>query len=402
MRKIFFNKSLLKSLVIVLVVSIFSVGFFNSNASAECYQYSSTGTMITSATPVFNNFCNVPYNINNESNFVRIRQNVSGNDMNNVTNPPYISNSLSSICAVGSTYDIWNYLHNNASPNFNPDHNPSDPSAVAHNVQENLSATFGKGTHFTFSDIVSASNANTVQASATLNCGNNNVEVNLVPASVHIYSLPYGWLNLSDSTINGGQTKVGSPIAGSGDMWGCWNYRMVIVYQIVVTAVPPTPTVTPVCKLITLESQGQVAKLEGLDYSLGSATLNSVTISFGNGASSIVNLTPSQVASLQTSPYVYTYSQNGNYSVKATINTSMGDYSSVQCIASVNVSIPTTPTTPTPPTTTPTSPTTPTTPTPPSKLVNTGPGDVIGIFMAFVLAGIFVGYRLFNRKTSVK
>ncbi len=383
-------------LSIVFVVALFTtVGILNTQVSADCYQYTTTKTVVTSATPVFNNFCNVPYSIGNEANFVRIRQDINGNVMDNINNPAY-SNGLTSNCATGTKFDIWNYLHNDASPNYNPDLNPSNPSAVAHNVKENLSASFGQNTQFSFSDTITASNATTVTDSTTLNCGNNKVQLSLVPGSVHIYSLQYSWNSLPDGTINNGPVQVGSPALGSGDMWGCWNYRIVIVYQVEVTAIP-TVTVNPVCNLISLEANGMVAKLDDVSYSSGSATVTGVTVNFGDGAAnSIIKLTPAQVAALSaTNPYVYTYTKPGNYTVQATVNSSLGDVTSSTC---TTVLSPTTPPS-TPPTTPPsTPPTTPPTKTP-TTLVNTGPGSTIALFFGSTLVGT-LGYGWFTKRSK--
>ncbi len=370
-------------LTLILTAVIFVVlGVLNSQlASADCYQYSTSGTMVTSATPVFNNFCNVPYGIGNESNFVRIRQNSNGNDMDNTNNPAYSTNGLVSACATGSKYDVWNYLHNDASPNYNPDVNPSNPSAVAKNVQEHLSATFGQGTQFTFNDIVTATNAATVSGSTSLNCGNTKVQLSLVPGSVHIYSLPYSWNNLSDGVVNGGALTVGSPVLGSGDMWGCWEYRIVIVYQVQVTAVP-TVTINPVCSLITIETNGMVAKLDNVSYTSGTATVSGVSVNFGDGSSkSVIVLSPAQLATLSASnPYSYVYSTPGNYTIQATVNSNLGNFSSTNCTKTVAITIPPV--------------------TPPKTLVNTGPGDTIGLFFGSSLAGT-VFYRWYTRKNKI-
>ncbi len=386
---------LFKSMIVIIVLCFTGLAVFNASVSADCYQYSSTGTMVTSATPVLNNFCNVPNNIGNESNFVRIRQNVNGNDEDNYNNPTYSTSGLTSACSVGSKYDIWNYLHNNASTNYNPDVNPNDPSAVAKNVQENLTAQLGNGSVFNFYDTITASNAASVKASTTLNCGSNKVALSLVPGSVHIYSLPYGWLNLADSNINGGPVTVGSPIAGSGSMWGCWNYRIFIIYQIQVTAIPAVVT-PPTCNIITIEANGSVAKLDNISYSAGSSNVTGASVNFGNG--STINLTPAQLNSLSaTNPYSYTYSKPGNYTIQATINTSNGNVTSTNCLTSITVAnTPTPPTTP--PSTPPSTPTPPaTTTTPPTTLVNTGPGNVIALFIGFMAFGI-IGYRIFAKR----
>lgn len=208
---------------------------FGGVASADCFQYSGSG-MTTSSTPVFNNICGAPENIGNESDFVRVRQNTNGNDMDNANNGSYTGGTLSAACNDGDRFDVWNYLHNDASQDANDNGNGT---AVAHNVQSHLTAQLGSGNSFNFGDTISASNAASVSDSAALSCGKQ-VQLSVVPGSVHIYSIPYGaWKNLGDGSVNG-TTKLGSPTLGSGDVWGCWNYRVVVVYQVKVT-VPQVP-----------------------------------------------------------------------------------------------------------------------------------------------------------------
>lgn len=395
-----FNKITALSAMLVLATASVLVAF-SGTASAACYQYNQNG-FTTSSTPVFNNICGVPEGINNEANFVRIRQNVNGNDMNNNSNPAYSIGTLSATCNTGTKFDVWNYLHNDASSNDNPNTNPSNPSAVAKNVQEDLAAQFGVGSHFNFSDTITASNAATVTDSASLNCGNQQVNLSIVPGSVHIYSAPYNsWQNLPTNTVNGSGANVpltvGSPIMGSGQMWGCWNYRIVIVYQVQTTVVAPKVT-PPTCNLLTLESQGQVAKIEGLNYTANNSTITGATINFGNGVSQ--NLSLAQLQSLSpNTPYIYNYPISGAYTVRATMQTNMGSVTSNQCTAvisttSASTSTPSTPTTPPVTTTSTTITPTPTTTTPPSQLINTGPGNTIAIFA--VVSGISTfAYRWF-------
>jgi hypothetical protein len=366
---------------------------FGGVAQAACYQYNPNG-FNTSSTPVFNNICGAPEGVGNESDFVRIRPDLDGNDEDNSTNnPAYTVGGINAACNTGDKFDVWNYLHNDASSD---DNDNGAGTAVAHNVQTHMTAPLGTtNNNFTFGDTVTASNAATVTDSASLNCGSTQVKLSIVPGSVHIYSIPYAaWENLPDSTINT-PTKIGSTSAGassmtSGTMWGCWTYRIIIVYQVQVTAVPPKVTTTPpTCNLLTLESEGQVAKVEGLDYTAGSSTVNGATIQFYNGTTlvSTDNLTLAQLQALGTTPATYTYAATGSYKVVGTVNTTLSgtatDVTAATCAATFTAS---TPPAVTPPTTT--------TPTPPTTLVNTGPGSVAGMF-AGVTAISAVGYRWF-------
>jgi hypothetical protein len=376
---------------------------FTGTASADCYQYNQNG-FTTSSTPVFNNICGVPEGINNESDFVRIRQSSNGNDEDNTNNPAYTVGTLTSSCAPGTKYDLWNYLHNDASSNDNPD--TGSGSAVATGVSEDLTAPINTtNDSFTFGDTITSTNAanSGIHDSATLDCNGQQVQLSLVTGSVHIYSDPYGttWANLPDGTLNNplavGSTSAGASSEGSGSEWGCWTYRIVIVYQVEVTAVPTPPKVTPpVCNLLTVVADNENVKLEGLKYTSNGATVTGASINFGNGTTE--TLTPAQISALSaTSPYTFSYSKAGTYNVTATINTSNGNVTSASCVGSITTSTPTTPPT-TPPSTPPTTPPTVVTTTP-TSLANTGPGSVIAIFAVATAIGAgayrwFLGRRL--------
>lgn len=252
-----FKKLFITGAATVLGVSAMFFGLSGS-AFADCYVYNQNG-FNTSATPVFNNICGVPEGIGNESDFVRIRQNTNGDDTDNTDNSAYTVGTLTSQCTTGTKYDVWNYLHNDA---YSQDNDNGSGSAVAHDVISTMTAQYGTGSNFQFGDTVTANNAESVSDAANLNCDGNTVTLTLVPGSVHIASTAYGsnWDNLPDTTINN-PLKLGSPIIGSGDQWGCWNYRIVVVYQVTVAAktTPPTtppPTTPPSTPPQTLISTG--------------------------------------------------------------------------------------------------------------------------------------------------
>jgi hypothetical protein len=392
------NKLRISSAVIGIAgAALLTFSGMASAATAGCYQYNANG-FVTSATPVFNNICGTPEGINDESNFVRVRQDTNGNDEDNTNNSAYTVGTLNSACESGSNYDVWNYLHNDATSD---DNDNGSGSAVAHNVQTHLTADLNKtSTSFNFGDTVTASNAASVSDSAVLDCGTSQVKLSLVPGSVHIYSIPYAaWDNLSDSSING-TTTLGSPTLGSGDMWGCWNYRMVIVYQVTVTKIATPPTVAGVCTLLSVEanSDRQVTISNLTDQTTGTS-LKDVVINWGDNSTDTYTSLSSAIS--QT----HTYSTTGSYVVYATMDFTAAGQSDItsggansDCAKEVTFNT-TTPPTVTPPTTIITT-STPSTPSTPSQLVNTGPGSVIGIFAA-VSAIATVGYRYFlGRKVT--
>ncbi len=250
----------------VLASGAMSIGSASATTSQPpCFQYNSSGNFFTSYTPVFNDICNDPTGINslsgpvplgNEANFVRIRQDVSGVDTSNVTNPPLQIGSLTNVCTPGSKFDVWTYIHNDAFSQYNDN---GSGSAVAKNAQLNISAP-GVNTNnstFNFTSTVSADNAAaTVSDTASLVCSNSQqVKLTLVPSSVN-YTLNVAsptWSVLPDSAINS-TTNIGNPIFPQpgqvGYQWGCYNYRIIVVYQVAVSQIPtpptpPTPPVTP-------------------------------------------------------------------------------------------------------------------------------------------------------------
>ena len=370
-----------------LLFSLISLIGSTGNVSAAClYQYSSNG-FNTSSTPVFNSICGVPEGIGNENNFVRIRPDVSGNDENNQNNPNYTIGTLTSVCNGGSKYDIWNYVHNNASQNDNPD--VGSGSAVALNTAINMTAPIGTVSNlFNFGATVSASNATSVTDSAVLNCGNKQVKLSLVPGSIHIYSEPYGgWQNLPNNSLNNstplGSTNAGLASMGSGNVWGCWNYRIVIVYQVEVNTYQPA-VLMPTCNLISLENDNGVARIDSISYTANSATVTGYIVDIVNGSNVVAdNLTTNQL------PFSYNMTSGNTYTFKVYVVSSLGNVTSPGCTGTLTAQVISRPPTPTPPT-----------PTPPKQLVNTGPGSFIGLFVGVTILGAIIHNFIMRKKVT--
>ncbi|MEI8188067.1 MAG: hypothetical protein WCG30_03945 [Candidatus Saccharibacteria bacterium] len=366
------------SLFTLLTTTVFA-GSISANANC-LYNYNPKG-FDTSATPVFNSICNVP-DLGNEPNFVRIRQNTNGNDMDNAHNPSFTSAGLTSSCAVGTKFDIWNYLHNDASPAYNPDKNAKNPSAVAKNVTTYLSAGINTpGNTFKFGDMITAYNAKGVSSNVSLNCNGQKVKLQLVPSSLNVFSSVYGkWMNQPNGdslvTVNGtkgfslGATNLGDKSFGSGQQWGCWDYRIVVVYQVEVQAAPdPIPAT---CDLLKLENNNGVAKVD-VNYTANDSAVNTISLLI-NGQT--VSLKPSQL------PYSFNMNPGSTYNVSATLNYALasanGSTTSKTCSGSIST-------------------TKLVSPTPPTRLVNTGPGDVVAVFIAAVISG-YTSFRFYLKK----
>ena len=365
MKSFKFLKPVLQSAAITLVSVIgLSLGL-GAKASAACVQYDPNAT--TPTTPVFNNICNVPQGIGNEPDFVRVRQSSNGNNEDNQNNPAYVD-TLNAACNANDQFDVWTYVHNNAVSAFN---NNGSGTAVAHNVNLHLTAPLNTtNDKFTFSSSVSASNAAGVQDSATLNCNGKPVQLTLVPTSVHIYSQQYNWHDLPDSSVNS-TFPIGSPNLGSGDQWGCWEYRIVVVYSVKVTQ-PQVQVQDVVCSLLELSVVDQKgrkvhAKVTG---QATNTTISGYSISWGDGTSNNVQESD------------HTFSKDGTYTVTGNVTAQVNGQdktaTSDNCKKQVTFS-----------------------PTAPPVLPNTGSGDIVGIFSLVTVAGALAHRYLLGRKSSL-
>jgi hypothetical protein len=351
-------------------------------ASAACWQYDPSG-FTTSNTPVFNNICGVPNGIGNESDFVRIRPNTTGDDTSTSNNSAYVD-TLSSACNSGDKFDIHTYIHNDATPDQN---NNGSGTAVAHGVQLSLAAPTGNtGSNFTFASTVTATNAATVKDTATLNCNGQPVKLTLVPGTVKIYGTQYPWTGLPDNSVNG-TFKIGSPVMGSGDIWGCWEYRVVVVYEVQVQKeVPPA---TAQCTLLSIfASDNRKVTVSNFTVTQTNAALKSVVLDWGD--TNKVTLNSADAVKGQT----HTYDKDGTFLISAVATFSVEGQPDIvsggpgtACAQQVVFS-PTQPPKVTPP------------PTTPSTLVNTGPGTVAGLFAATTIAGTAAYRKLLARKLS--
>ena len=359
---------------------------FGGVASADCFQYNANG-FTTSNTPVFNNICNVPNGIGDEANFVKIRPNTTGDDTSTSNNAAYADN-LNAACNNGDNFDIHTYIHNDATADQN---NNGAGTAVAHGVQLSLAAATGTtASSFNFASTVTADNAATVHDSTTLNCSNGPVKLTLVPNTVKVYGTQYSWTGLPDNSVN--ETfKIGSPIINSGDQWGCWNYRVVVVYEVTVQKMtPPPPTPAFMCTDLGLTAEdNRTVKISNFTTTQANgASFTNAVIDWGDN---------STVTSSSPVGLTHQYSANGTYTVTATahFNVNGEDQTSggASCMQNVTFSS-TGPPVVTPPTTTTTTAGTPT------ALVNTGPGSVIGLFAATALGGTAFYRRLLARRLS--
>lgn len=380
-----------------VVLTICSVLGFTAFASAQCTQYNDAGTS-TSATPIFNNFCGVP-NFGDETDFVRVRQNTTG-DPTSGSNAAYVD-GLTSSCDDGSVYDVRTYVHNGADPAGN---DPSQGSiAVAHNVSVAMSAPINTtGNNFAFNSSINASNAASVSDGASLNCNGEPVELTLVPASVHVYSQIYGWKSIGDNSAVNGSITVGSPTFASGDVFACWEFRIVVVYQVTVHKKVVPPPVTATCDLLTVTAdRDRKVQINQFKFTSTNANVKNVAVDWGDDSAKFTTTDANSVVG-QT----HQYGKDGTYLITAVITFSVAGKPDVTsggagtgCAQEVTFK------SQQPPAVTQAVSVPPAAVSAvsqrPSQIANVGPGSITALFVAATLAGT-LGYRWYiGRRLSL-
>ncbi len=339
-------------------------------------QYSPNGNG-TSATPVLNEFYDVPNGIGDEADFVKVKPKAADNGA-------YVD-TLNDACKDGSTYNVRTYIHNGASPNYN---NDGAGSAVAHDVTVALKAELSaKKSKFKFESTIAASNMAGDTNTAYLNCGNKTVKLSLVASSVQVYSKNIGFTDKSDSTINGAPFKVGSRVANSGDQWACWNDRIIVFYEVKVEEVPVVVPTDAICKLedggfVVIDNKKRTVS-GTIKAQLTNATVLEYKIEWGDGA----------VSNKQSDTHSYA-EYNKQYTIQAYIKVRLnnGDVKWVDgpsCMTKVEFREGKPPVVVTPPKETPT------------KLIDTGAGSTFAIFAAVSMIGAVL-HRIYTARKATQ
>ena len=323
----------------------------------------------TTSTPAFNVFTNIPNGIGDESDFVRLR---AGNGDPTDPGPNGSRNSLytdtlNAACNAGDLFDVRTYVHNGADPTFN---NNGTGTAVAHGVKVASTASLGvEDNTFKFTSTITSTNAGTVTDDGTLNCGRN-VKLELVPTSVKAHSDKLGWVDVSKDVVNG-KINIGSQVMNSGDVWGCWEQLVLVVYTVKVVDVPAPPAPIFSCDLLT--NTGKIAENKfGFKVNVtakNGATLKDVTYVFSDGTSSKDGLTTTHLFT-DTNPLKH-ITATANFMVNGVEKSN----TSAKCETDINV------------------PKTPVVLAATTTLPDTGMGSLVGIFAGTSILGAFL-YRM--------
>lgn len=293
-----------KTVLAVVIIAAFAA-LSVSHVSAAQIDYNNPNNQAITK-PRFNPYTNVPAGIGNEADFVKLRK--SNGDP---TVPAAQSNFIDPVdatCAVGEKFDIRTYVHNGANTEYN---NNGSGQGVARNVVVSMQAPLNKvSKQFTFSSRINASNAATVTDSGKLNCGND-VQLKLVPKSVRVYSKFYGWKNASDSAVNG-SLKTGSRVVGSGDVWGCWEDTVVVVYVVEVVKKPQVVSKAS-CDALALTVLDNRRVRARITASTQNATILGYRIDWGDN-----NTSNSQEGE-------HTYAEAGEYTITGSVRVRLAD-----------------------------------------------------------------------------
>jgi len=314
---------------------------------------------VASPVPAFNVFTGVPAPVGNEPDFLRARVPVNGDPQDPTTQ---YSDPLNTSCTDGQVIELRVYVHNGASADAN--NNGTGPS-IAHNSIVKVSIPGDEATSFMPQATISASNAETVSDGVTINCGGQQVKLNYVNGSASQFSLGSGVSALPDSIVSSGALIHSEKVPG--DVWGCWNERVYVVLEVKVQVIPPKP-IPAACTLLSItQPADHKVTVNSVTFTANDATVSGIAIDFGDGTNQTVQ--PNQF------PISHTYTGDTSRTITATILTNLGNETSAACMKPVSFT-----STPTPPV------------VPPSvtSLVNTGPGNVIGIFAATSLVGAFL------------
>lgn len=323
---------------------------------------------VASPVPAFNVFTGVPAPTGNEPDFLRARVPVNGNDSDATTQ---YSDPLNTSCVDGQKIQMRVYVHNGASADGN--NNGTGPS-VAHGtkVKVNLDNAVAD-TSFSPSATISANNAASVTDHVAINCNGKAVKLDFIKGSASAFSIGSGVVPVDENLL----LSTGAPIQSEkvpGDVWGCWNERVYVVFSVKVE-VPPTIITPIVCNLIKVTQEGRVVNLTNVDFTPKDAKINSLIVDFGDGSAA-------QTVKLSDLPLSHTYSKDGTFHLTVSLSTDQGKVTSDKCAQNFNFA------------------TTVSTPPTPKALVNTGAGDVFGIFSGTTVAGAFLHRKWSLRKFS--
>ncbi|HMH31261.1 MAG TPA: hypothetical protein VK534_02180 [Methylomirabilota bacterium] len=289
----------------------------------------------------------------------------------------------------GQKLVLRTYIHNNANPNA-----IGEAAATAHNTRMQVLLPTSKKTTNTAASQITADNASPGTVSDTVDFSGASpftVEFDK-SAPVQVTYRPNGagdyvTNNLPGASFSNDQTLN----ANFGDWKGCFNYAALVTMTITVhmdNTPPVTPAYTCDAFNITADVNRSVKVSTFSTTATNGAVFKNATVNWGDNSAEVTN---TNIVGL-----THQYAADGTYTITSTahftVNGQEVSAGGPQCAKVVTFKGNTPPTVTPPPTTT--------TPGTPSTLVNTGPGEVAGIFAAVSAAAALAYRKVLSRRLS--
>lgn len=337
------------STLVVLGVSLFALA-----PTVKAIPWSPTATGLDQ--PGFNVFTGVP-DYGSEANFMRGR--VSGSSA-------AFTDPVNDACNAGTQYSIQMYVHNAANQTLN--NNGTGPG-VAHNttVKVGVPAT----TASPITGTISASNAASVSDNLTINCNGKTMQLAFVKDSAIQQRIDGSTKPVSNTIVTTGALIDSHGVPG--DVWGCFDQRVIVYLKVEVKEVPTPPVSAGECKVADLKTLGGRKIEVSVTGETQNAEIIGYEINWGDGSKS------------NKQSDTHEYAADGTYNIVTRVQVKYADgrtewKSAPACTKQVTFKPGQPPVVP------------PT--TPPTTLVKTGPGSVAAVFTAVSAAGA-AAYRVF-------
>lgn len=281
----------------VLTASIaLAAGIVFSSTRVNAIPYVGDDTP-TSPVPAFNVYTGDVPQFGDERNFLQVHK----------VGEAYTDN-LSSTCEADETFQMRVYVHNGAGAGAN--NNGTGPS-VAHGTKVKVTLPNGEADSFTSSAQISADNAATVSDTTVINCNGKTVKLTYVAGSAKAKLVSANqYVALGDSIVSTG-VPINSQLNGvPGDVWGCWDDRILVLLTVKVEEVEE---IIPVysCDLLSVNKLADNKYRFSVTYTAkDGAVFQNVTYSFGDGTT---------VTNGATTEHTYTASTEVK-NVNATVN----------------------------------------------------------------------------------
>lgn len=374
-----------------LVLATVAAGLVASTAAVSAIPYDDARTQ-SSPTPAFNVFTGVP-STGNEADFLRARE-------TKVSTASYVD-PLNATCKNGEKIQMRVYIHNGASVEGN--NNGTGPS-VAKDVKVKVAVPTTAATNFTPSATISASNAPSVNDTATINCNDKKVKLNYVAGSAAQSSIGTGRVALGDEIVSSGVSVRSQATPGS--VYGCWDERVYVILTVQVEEVVepvqvpkpaevPKPAVVATCDMFAITpGDNRSIRVTAFKYTATNATFKNAVINWDAGKTNVS--TAAITDDKKVIGQSYSYKADGTYQVNVTVKfATEGNKEQVAGVENCQQQV--TFTAQTAPVVGP--PAAPTAPVAqPTTLIAAGAGSMIATFAATAVAGTVI-YRMYlNRR----